>query len=270
MQISKYYGTADEPPQKEWLIVLALKISRIPVLAFEVSLYQLANQFQLPYLAFKAAVGLWTAFFLAICSLTSVSHIVRSLTRFTDEIFSVVFSASSAGSRPVIALLTLTFCSLTFGIPKLLRTLPATSFFYAATRKNLASFAPVSAELCDLQIAIDFISFISFAFVSLFLNQAIGVTIGSLVARAARYELEHCSPCTRAPDQVCDECRSTLVVVFEGPSHVGWVGGRASRCAGDCFAFPGPKHYSARHQSPTIQTSQRPRDGMHGDMFVIS
>ena len=136
-----------------------------PVLAFELSLYQLASQWQLPFLAFHGAVGLWTALFLLICSLTSASNLVRSLTRFTDETFSVVVSTifllgavtdvSStfrAGLRPDIALLTLLCCSLTFGIPKLLRSLPTTSYFNAATRKHLANFAPVSAVIgyCDL------------------------------------------------------------------------------------------------------------------------
>ena len=134
-----------------------------PVLAYEMSLYQLARTWQLPFLAFRGAVGLWTAFFLLLCSLTSASNLVRFLTRFTDETFSVVVSTIfllgavtdvsstfTAGASPVVALLTLTCCGLTFGIPKLLRSLPTTSYFNASTRKHLANFAPVSALIISL------------------------------------------------------------------------------------------------------------------------
>ena len=138
-----------------------------PVLAFELSLYQLARTWKLPFLAFHGAVGLWSALFLLVCSLTSASNLVRFLTRFTDETFSVVVSTIfllgsfsdvsstfAAGSSPVIALLTLACCSLTFGIPKLLRTLPSTSYFNASTRKHLANFAPVSALIITHQASL--------------------------------------------------------------------------------------------------------------------
>jgi len=229
-----------------------------PVLAYEMSLYQLSKQFGLPFLSFKAAVGLWTAFFLLMSSLTSASNVVKGLSRFTDEIFSVVVStifllgavtdvsSSFSTESPVIALLTLTCCSLTFGIPKLLRGLPATSYFNGTARKNLANFAP-----------------------------AIGVAIGSLAARAARVNWDVALPALQLPTEfVTTAGRSWLVPLSQLPVWARWASAFPALLAALLLFLD---------QNITARVANHPRfkqvkgrdtesltDGMHGDMLVIS
>ena len=142
-----------------------------PVVAYIAALYQLASILKVPFLPFYAWTGLWSSGFLALFALTSASNLVQHLTRFTDEIFSVLVSTlflvqaitdisstfSHTAAAPLTALLTLVCASLTFGTAVTLKQLPSTRYLTASWRKNLANFAP-----------------------------AIGVVVGSLTARAAR------------------------------------------------------------------------------------
>jgi mannitol/fructose-specific phosphotransferase system IIA component (Ntr-type) len=66
-----------------------------PLLVFTAILYQLCNDMEIPFLSTYAWVGLWSAGFLLILSVTDASCLMRFFTRFTDEIFSALISIST-------------------------------------------------------------------------------------------------------------------------------------------------------------------------------
>ena len=104
-----------------------------PVLAFVACLAQLASAANLPFLPLYSWTGLWTALILLVSSLTSASNGVRFLTRFTDEIFSLLISAIFV----VEALSDIggTFQSRSFGIAKSLMTLVSATVTYTVATK---------------------------------------------------------------------------------------------------------------------------------------
>ena len=123
-----------------------------PVVAYIAALYQLANNIlKVPFLPFYAWTGLWSSGFLALFALTSSSNLVQHLTRWTDEIFSVLvstlflvqavtdISSTFTGTAPLTALLTLTCATLTFGTAVVLKQLPTTRYLTANWRKNLGT-----------------------------------------------------------------------------------------------------------------------------------
>jgi len=242
-----------------------------PVLAYQMALFQLSRRWQLPFLAFNAAVGLWTAAFLLVCSLTSASHLVRRLTRFTDEIFSVVVSTifilgavtdvmrpftavsnSIGNTTPATALLTLTCASLTFGLPLLLRQLPRTRYFTRGVRQQLANFAP-----------------------------ALGVVAGSLAARVARLQWQVALPALQLPQQFAPtRPRPWLLLSSLGeqlPVWARWAAALPALFAAVLLFLD--QNITARivNQPQWKQVKGRSSgdggsltDGMHGDMLVIS
>lgn len=140
-----------------------------PVLAFVACLAQLADATNLPFLPLYAWTGLWTAGILLLSAVTSASNLVKYLTRFTDEIFSVLISTifvveavSDIGSTFTTstltkALLSLTCAAATYVTATTLKGLRNTVYFTKTIRNNLSNFAPT-----------------------------IGVVAGSLIARSAR------------------------------------------------------------------------------------
>ena len=127
-----------------------------PVLAFVATLVQLAESTGLPFLPLYSWTGLWTAGILLLCSLFSASNLVRYLTRFTDEIFSVLISAifvveavsdigrtfSSPSSTFTKALLTLVCASVTFMLTNVLKGLRNSVYFTKPIRNAVSNFAP--------------------------------------------------------------------------------------------------------------------------------
>jgi hypothetical protein len=129
------------------------------------TLAQLANKMSLPFLPLYAWTGLWTSLILFISSMTSASNLVKYLTRFTDEIFSVLISAifvveavsdigstfSSPASTFTKALLTLVCATTTYTVATTLKGLRKTVYFNKTIRNTLSNFAPtigvVSASL---------------------------------------------------------------------------------------------------------------------------
>lgn len=142
-----------------------------PVLAFVGTLMQLSKAMNLPFLPLYAWTGLWTSVILFLSSLTSASNLVKYLTRFTDEIFSLLISCifvieavsdlagafTSPASNFTKALLTLVIASVTYGTATVLKGMRTSVYFTPTIRKTLSNFAPT-----------------------------IGVVVGSLLARWAR------------------------------------------------------------------------------------
>jgi hypothetical protein len=235
-----------------------------PVLAFTVSLAQLAKLMSLPFLPLYAWTGLWTSGMLFVSSLTSASNLVKYLTRFTDEIFSVLISAiflfeavsdvsrtfSSPTSTAAKALLTLTCATVTFGTSIVLKGLNKSSFgFTKLIRNNLSNFAP-----------------------------AIGVTVGSLVARAARLkygsEVAGLAALSLPAKFVTTTGRPWLVPLMDLPTWARW---------GACLPALLATVLLFLDQNITARLVNNPRykmekgrdkgnvlDGMHGDMLVLS
>lgn len=63
-----------------------------PLLVFTTSLYDACGRLGLPFLPTYAWVGLWTAVFLVVMGLSSVSRLIARFTRFTDETFAALIS----------------------------------------------------------------------------------------------------------------------------------------------------------------------------------
>ena len=234
-----------------------------PNLAFTISLAQLATTLSLPFLPLYAWTGLWTATFLMISALTSASNVVQYLTRFTDEIFSILISAiflfgaitdvTKTFMRPESdaskALLTLICASVTFGSAILLKGLKNSIYFTKAIRNNLSNFAP-----------------------------AIGVALGSLVARGVRIRYQ-CSvgalPVLNLPTKFATTTgRPWLIPLLDLPVWARW-GAILPALLATVLLF--------LDQNITARLVNNPRyhmvkgrnkgdalDGMHGDMFVLS
>jgi hypothetical protein len=127
-----------------------------PVLAFVACLVQLAKLANLPFLPLYAWTGLWTSAILFVSSMTSASNLVKYLTRFTDEIFSVLISAifvveavsdvsatfSSPASTFAKALLTLVLTAVTYSTSTTLKGLRNTVYLNKTARNTLSNFAP--------------------------------------------------------------------------------------------------------------------------------
>ena len=63
-----------------------------PLLVFTAILYRLCSDLSLPFLPCYGWVGLWSAAFVILLSVTDASCLMRYFTRFTDEIFSALIS----------------------------------------------------------------------------------------------------------------------------------------------------------------------------------
>jgi hypothetical protein len=127
-----------------------------PVLAFVACLAQLSRVLNLPFLPLYAWTGLWTSGILFIAAFTSCSNLVKYLTRFTDEIFSVLISTifvveavsdvartfASPTSTFSQALLTLVCASSTYLISSTLKGLRRSAYFTKGIRNTVSNFAP--------------------------------------------------------------------------------------------------------------------------------
>jgi mannitol/fructose-specific phosphotransferase system IIA component (Ntr-type) len=77
-----------------------------PLLVFTAILFSICEDYGIPFLPAYAWVGVWTAVFLLILSVTNASNLMRYFTRFTDEIFaaliSVIFIHSAVNALAII------------------------------------------------------------------------------------------------------------------------------------------------------------------------
>ena len=138
-----------------------------PVLAFVATLVKLAEKLNLPFLPLYAWTGIWTSGILLVSSLTSASHSVKYLTRFTDEIFSTLISfifvveafQNIARSFTIPAssftkgLLTLIVAVTTYTAASTLRGLQKTVYFNKRVRKNLSNFGPTLGVIAGALVA---------------------------------------------------------------------------------------------------------------------
>jgi len=234
-----------------------------PNLAFAISLYGLAKALGVPFLPLYAWTGLWTGGMLMVAALTSASNSVQYLTRFTDEIFSVLISAiflfgavsdvgsafSSPATSATTALLTLTCASLTFGSALVLKGLKTSPYFTRTTRTNLSNFAP-----------------------------AIGVALGSLAARAARLKYGPAVaalPALSIPIEFATTTgRPWVVPLLDLPVWARWGAALPAVLASVLLFLD--QNITARlvnHPRYKMVKGRDPGsvlDGMHGDMLVLS
>ena len=233
-----------------------------PNLAFTISLAQLAKQYTLPLLPLYAWTGLWTSGFLLISALTSTSNIVQHLTRFTDEIFSVLISAiflfeavtnvarpfGDASSSASTALLTLTCAVVTFGSALVLKGLKTSICFTKSIRNNLSNFAP-----------------------------AIGVLLGSLVARVARLHYGILLPVLSLPATsfATTTGRPWLVPLLDLPIWARWGVALPAALLATVLLFLDQNITARLVNNPRYKMTkgrdtENVLDGMHGDMLVLS
>jgi len=233
-----------------------------PVLAFCGALFQLSKSLNLPFLPLYAWTGLWTSAILFVSSLTSASNLVKFLTRFTDEIFSLLISTifvieavsdigatfTSPTSTFTKALLTLVIASVTYGTATVLKNLRKSVYFTPTIRKTVSNFAPT-----------------------------IGVVVGSLLARSARitYGTQALLPSLIIPTEFATTSgRSWLIPIGDLPVWARFASLLPAMMATVLLFLD---------QNITVRLVNNPRykmvkgrrkgnfiDGMHADMFVLS
>uniref|UniRef100_A0A7S1UPF3 Bicarbonate transporter-like transmembrane domain-containing protein n=1 Tax=Grammatophora oceanica TaxID=210454 RepID=A0A7S1UPF3_9STRA len=232
-------------------------------MAFTISLAQLAKQLSLPFLPLYAWTGIWTSGMLLTAALTSTCNIVQYLTRFTDEIFSVLISSiflfeaitdvaktfTSPASVATKALLTLVCSMVTFGSALTLKGLKTSTYFTKSLRNNLSNFAP-----------------------------AIGVTLGSLVARAARLKYGVAAaalPVLKLPTQFATTTgRPWWIPLLDLPTWARW-GAAVPALLATVLLFLDQNITARLVNNPRYKMTkgrdtQNVLDGMHGDMLVLS
>jgi len=233
-----------------------------PVLAFVATLYQLATKANLPFLPLYGWTGIWTSAILFASSMTSASNLVKYLTRFTDEIFSVLIStifiveaASDIGgtfmspaSTFTKALLTLVIASVTYLTSVTLKGLRSSVYFTKSIRKNLSNFAPT-----------------------------IGVVLGSILARKARiaHGAAALLPSLSIPAQFqTTSGRPWLVPLLDLPVWARWAAILPALMA-TVLLFLDQNITVRLVNNPSYKMEKGRRknnvlDGMHADMLVIS
>lgn len=229
-----------------------------PVLAFVATLAQLAQALQLPFLPLYAWTGLWTALILFLSAVTSASNLVKYLTRFTDEIFSVLISAifvveavsdiakTFGTSTFTKALLTLTCASVTFVTATTLKAFRSSFFFTKRVRKTVSNFGPT-----------------------------IGVVLGAMVARWARITHGTSLPSLSLPSTFSTTSgRPWLVPLGDLPVWARW-GSFIPALMATVLLFldqnitvrlvnnPAYKMKKGRQEGQVL-------DGMHADLLVVS
>ena len=130
-----------------------------PNIIFTGILYGLCVQYDVPFLATAAWVGLWSMVFMWILAATDASVLIRWFSRFTDEIFAALIGLifivkaiediSGGFSDPLIAddtaLLTLILAVGTFAIAKGLSNFRRSPYLLEWVREFLADFGPAIA-----------------------------------------------------------------------------------------------------------------------------
>ena len=138
-----------------------------PLLSFVATLAQLARSASLPFLPLYAWTGLWTAGILGIAAATSSSNLVQYLTRFTDEIFSLLISvifvieavANIAGtfidpsSNFSKALLTTVCAALTYSLATALKGFRKSTFLTRRVRETISNFGPTIGVVAATLVA---------------------------------------------------------------------------------------------------------------------
>ena len=131
-----------------------------PVLAFVATLYHLAAKMSVPFLPFYAWTGLWTSLILFVSSVSSGSNLVKYLTKFTDDIFSVLISTifvveavtdiSGTFTSPLSTftkgLLSLVCATTTFVLASSLKKLRQSIYLKKSIRNTISNFAPTIGE----------------------------------------------------------------------------------------------------------------------------
>jgi hypothetical protein len=243
-----------------------------PVVAFVAALYALASSLGIPFLGLYAATGSVASVCLALMAVSSASNLVQKLSRWTDEIFSVLvsvlFLAQAFGdvgatfavpSSPtsttltkamVTALMTLATTASTFGIALTLKSLPKTRYLTQSIRKNLSNFAP-----------------------------AIGVLVGSLVARAARLRWGDVAvlPALQLPHQFVTSTGrewSLLSSLVANTSSKLWLAAIPAGIAASILLYLDQNITARLVNHPRFQQTKGKRtsitDGMHGDLLVLA
>ncbi|VEU41834.1 unnamed protein product [Pseudo-nitzschia multistriata] len=241
-----------------------------PVVAFVAALFGLASSLGLDFLSLYAATGSVAAVCLAIFAFTSASNLVQKLSRWTDETFSVLVSvlflaqavgdvgatfALPASVVPSVltkamatALMTLVTCTSTFGTAVALKGLPKTRYGTAAIRKQLSNFAP-----------------------------AIGVVVGSVVARAARIRWGVSLLALQLPAKFVTSTGRTwslLSTLASNSCSKLWLAAVPAGVAASILLYLDQNITARLVNHPRFKQTKGNRtsitDGMHGDMLVLA
>mmetsp|Transcript_44305 Transcript_44305/g.50009 ORF Transcript_44305/g.50009 Transcript_44305/m.50009 type:complete len:577 (-) Transcript_44305:1807-3537(-) len=241
-----------------------------PVVAFIAAIFLLSSSLQVPFLTLYTATGFIASLCLTSFAVTSASNFVASLTRWTDEIFSVLVSVlflsqalgdvSATFAFPVntivsstmttTALLTLVTCTSTFGTALTLKNLPKTRYLSASLRKNLANFAP-----------------------------AIGVVVGSFIAHFAWISWGPLGvlPALQLPSKFVTSTGrswSLLSTVMATLNSKLWLAAVPTGIAAAMLLYLDQNITARLVNHPRFKQTKGERssvlDGMHGDMLTLA
>lgn len=141
-----------------------------PIVIFTGLLYTACAQFEIPFLATYAWVGIWSGILMLVLAATDASVLMKYFTRFTDEIFagliSVIFiveavkdTANAFGNEGfglASGLLSLILALGTFMISRSLKTATKTPYLRRPVRNFLSDFGPSIAIVAMTGLALYF------------------------------------------------------------------------------------------------------------------
>lgn len=163
-----------------------------PLLAFLKVLHSTCVSRGIPFLPVYAWTGLWSAFFLLLSSVFSVSNIVEYLTQFTDDIFSALISIififeavvtlrnnfvnpAIPGIQATAALI----CALTtYSTATVLKKVRQTNLFPRKLRGLISDFAPTLGVLAGTAVAYAAMGRYGFSLPTLNVPELLGTTSG--------------------------------------------------------------------------------------------
>lgn len=141
-----------------------------PIVIFTGLLFSVCKQYEIPFLATYAWVGIWSGILLLICAFTDASALMKYFTRFTDEIFaalvSVIFiveaikniikSFGPEGFGLSSGLLSLVLALGTYQLSGVFKNFTATPYLRSNIRIIISDFGPSIAIIAMTLFAFSF------------------------------------------------------------------------------------------------------------------
>jgi hypothetical protein len=141
-----------------------------PITIFTGLLFTICHQWNIPFLATYAWVGIWSGIVLLICAFTDASALMKYFTRFTDEIFAALVSVifiveavkdivkafGSEGYGPSSAFLSLLLALGTYLLCRILKNFTNTAYLRGTIRTLVSDFGPALAIVAMTVFALNF------------------------------------------------------------------------------------------------------------------
>jgi len=216
-----------------------------PLLVFTVILYEICGDYDIPFLPTYAWVGVWTAVFLLILSVTNASNLMRYFTRFTDEIFaaliSIIFIHSAVNALVAIVV----------------------SVYSEESRDHDAALVPLLLAMGTFYLASNMTAFRRSRYLhpkirEFFAGFGPSISMGMMLAVALFWFHDVDYETLPAPDSFRPtlEGRAWFVNLFDAPVIV-WFGAIVPALLVTVLGLHGSEHYCPTGQQSRSQVDQR-------------